>query len=332
MNSDTLHRWVRKFMAIACIGTALGCTETFEIDFPEEPQQLVIYSLFHPDSVWQVAVSTTKDLNSPGTPYPVVDQATVEIYQDDQRVDELAFQGYMVPSKVIDNVRGITYDTMIWRREHLYRSQRGTKPEPGVTYTVRVSAPGYPSVEATGRIPDFPSVTLEAFKITDPSRFNSQFLEITSVIRDNPDQNDFYLAGISYPILELHDGQNGGYDTVYNRQFVMLEMVDIQSIYLQQFKLFSDQSFFGITYPVKFGVELDETIVLQNLDSLTLYLGAVSESFYRYYEALEAQGEYGVGFVNLTDPPKAYSNVEGGLGVFAGYNTVDFSVYRKDFE
>ena len=154
------------------------------------------------------------------------------------------FKGIWSQARCIDNVRGITYDTMIWRREHLYRSQRGTKPEPGVTYTVRVSAPGYPSVEATGRIPDSPAITLEAFKITDPSGFNSQFLEITSVIRDNPDQNDFYMAGASYPLMELHGRPDGSYDTVYHQQFAWLETVDIQSIYLQQFKLFSDQSFF----------------------------------------------------------------------------------------
>ena len=318
------------------VGALTACTETFEVDFPEEPPQLVVYSLFHPDSVWQVAVSTTKDLNSPGTPYPVVDKATVEIYQNDQRVDELAFQGRLVPGIVIDNVRGLTYDTMVWRREHLYRSPRGTKPEPGVTYTVRVSAPGYPSVEASSRIPEGTSATLGNFSINRRASLpgsNGQSLEITSVIRDVPNENNFYLVGAAYPIVELHAGPDGIYDdTVYYRQFATLGTVDIQSIRLQYFKLFSDQSFFGIAYPATFSLALDESFIMTNPDSLTLYLGEVSESFYRYYEALEAQGEYGVGFVNLTDPPKAYSNVEGGLGVFAGYNTVDFSIYRKDFE
>ena len=323
-------------MAVVWTGIALACTETFEIDFPEEPQQLVVYSLFHPDSVWQISVSATKDLNSPGEPYPVVNEAIVEIYRGDQHVDALVFQGYLAPGKVIDNIRGVTYDTVFWRKENLYRSQRGMKPEPGVAYTVRVSAPGYPSVEASSSIPEGASATLGKFSINrsaNSSGFNGQSLEITSVIRDVPNENNFYLVGAAYPIAELHAGQDGIYDdTVYYRQFAALETVDIQSIRLQDFKLFSDQSFFGITYPATFSLALDESFIMTNPDSLTLYLGEVSESFYRYYEALEAQGEYGVGFVNLTDPPKAYSNVEGGLGVFAGYNTVDFPIYRKDFE
>lgn len=309
-----------------------ACTETIEVDFPEEPQQLVVYSLFHPDSVWQVSVSSTKDLNSPNTPYPVINEATVEIYQGDQLVDQLVFQGYLAPGRVIDNIRGVAYDTVFWRREDQYRSERGIKPEAGVTYTLYVSASGYPPVEATGSIPDSPSAILGAFSMKRNTDVYGQALEITSVIRDEPRQNDFYLAGASYPSMEWHGRPDGGYDTVYRQQFASLETVDIQSTRLQNFRLFSDQSFYGIAYPITFRLEIDESFTQVNPDSLTLYVGSVSEPFYRYYEALEAQGTYGVGFVNLTDPPKAYSNVEGGLGVFAGYNTVDFTLYRDDFE
>ena len=313
----------------------VACTETFEIDFPEMPQQLVVYSLFHPDSVWQVSVSATKDLNSPGAPYPVVSEATVEIYQGERRVDELVFQGYLDPETVIDNLRG-TYDTVFWREETIYRSERGIRPEPGIPYTVRVSAPGFSSVEATSSIPSGPSATLGTSRINRraiPSGSSSQLLELSSTINDVPGENNFYLVGASYLLLELQAGQDGIYDdTVYYREYSALETANIQSIRLQNFKLFSDQSFYGIAYPVTFNLTLDDLFILINPDSLTLYLGEVSEPFYRYYQSLEAQGDYGVDFVNLTDPPKAYSNVEGGLGVFAGYNTVDFSVYRKDFE
>ena len=315
---------------LVAIGTEalVACTDTFEIDFPEEPSQLVVYSLFHPDSVWQVSVSATKDLNSPEVPYPVISEATVEIYRGSERVDELVFQGYLEPSKVIDNVRGVTYDTVVWRKENLYRSERGIKPEPGVAYTVRVSVPGYPSAEATSSLPSSPSVTLESISINNGTDYYSRTLEITTAILDQADRNDFYLAGASYQLLELHSGQDGVYDdTVYVRQFGTLETINVQSTQLQEFKLFSDQSFYGITYPLTFGVLLDESFVMTNPDFLTLYVGAVSEPFYRYYEALEAQKNYGAGFVNLTDPPKAYSNIEGGLGVFAGYTTTDFSIY-----
>ena len=333
MNSDPLPRGIARLVAMLWIATAIGCTETIEVDFPEEPPQLVVYSLFHPDSVWEVSVSSTKDLNSPNTPYSVINEATVEIYQGAQRVDELTFQGYLTPGKVIDNVRGVSYDTVFWRRENQYRSERGLKPEPGVMYTVYVSAPGYPSVEATSSVPDSPSATLEAFSTKgNTDDFYDRTLEITSVIRDAPGQNDFYLAGASYPILELQARPDGTYDTTYRRQFASLETVDVQSTRLQEFKLFSDQSFYGITYPITFSLLLDEQFVVTNPDSLTLYVGSVSEPFYRYYEALEAQGEYGVDFINLTDPPKAYSNVDGGLGVFAGYNTTDFRIDRRAFE
>lgn len=335
MNFNHTYRLLKKTAITALAIMPMSCTETIEIDFPEEDQQLVVYSLFHPDSVWQVSVSATKDLNSPGAPYPVIDEATVEIYQGNQQIDVLEFQGYLDPTTVRDLSRGITYDTVFWRKETLYRSAQGAQPKPDVDYTVRVSAPGYASVEATSRIPINPTIMIEKVNLDKDirqSEFDDRYLKVTSKIHDFADQNNFYLAGAFYKNFELHLREDSLYDSVFYKEYTLVETTDIQSIRLQTLDLFSDQSFFGISYPVEFSIRLDYLFTANDIDSLVLFTGLVSEPFYRYYESLKAQEEYGVGLVNLTDPPKAYSNVENGLGIFAGYNTINFTIYREDFE
>lgn len=328
MNSKKLYKLVIWLLLLS--GT-VSCTKEIEVDFPQEPDQLVIFSLFHPDSVWQVSVSTTKDLNTPFAPYDVVSEAVVEIYQDQQLVDQLEFQGYLDPTRVQDNVRGITYDTVFWRNENIYRSEEGFKPEAGVAYTVVVSAPGYTSVTATNQIPHLPLIEVkEVDRRTDRNwpgfNPNEAYTAVTTVIHDAKDENNFYLAGASY-MMPRYQYENGViYDTTYQHQYLEAVTFEIRSTSLYPYKLFSDQSFYEISYPVLIGIRLDELFTLMSVNQLSLHVGIVSEAFYKYYESFERQNLYGIGLVNLTDPPIIYSNVEGGLGIFAGYNTRDFDV------
>jgi hypothetical protein len=309
-----------------------SCTKEIEMDFPQEPDQLVIYSLFHPDSVWQVSVSTTKDLNTPFAPYDVVNEAVVEIYQGQQLVDQLEFQGYLDPTRVQDNVRGITYDTVFWRNEHIYRSEEGFKPEAGVAYTVVVSAPGYNSVTATDQIPRLPLIEVEEVGTPTDRNWpginpNDEYITTTAVVHDVDGENNYYLTGASYmlPRYQYEDGVV--YDTLYRHQYLETATFEIRSISLYPYELFSDQSFYGISYPVLIGVRLDQGFTFNEVNRLSLHTGIVSEAFYKYYKSAERQKLYGVDLVNLTDPPIIYSNVEGVLGIFAGYNTIDFDVH-----
>ena len=289
--------------------------------------------MFHPDSVWQVSVSSTKDLNSPNAPYLVIDEATVEIYRGEQLIDELPFRGRLKPATAIAT-DGTRSDTVIWNRADEYRSTRNIRPEAGIDYTLRVSAPGYPTVTATGRIPDAPSVTLSSARLNPDEGVLSfdKSLEVSGTVRDVPEQNNFYMVGASFQNLRRRRQPDDSYDTTYFREYLFAAPLDVRVVGVHRFSLFSDQSFFGIDYPLVFRAGLSDLIIEEDTSAVTLHLGTIEEAFYRYYETLEAQDNYRVGIVNLTDPPQAYSNVENGLGVFAGYNTVDFKIYREDWE
>jgi len=308
-----------------------SCTQEIEVDFPQEADQLVVYSLFHPDSVWKVSVSSTKDLNTPFAPYEVIDQATVEVYQDDALVDVLEYQGFLEPGLVQDNVRGITYDTVFWRNETTYLSKEGLKPEVGVTYTLVVSAPGYATVRGSDRIPELPNVEVEATDISTDRDWpgfnpNDNFVAVTALIRDNLESNDYYLAGVSYMSTAYLFEDGVVIDSTYSEQYLEVETFEIRSTSINPFKLFSDQSFFGIDYPLLIGARLDQLFTLNELNSFRMHLGIVSEAFYKYYESSERQSIYSINLVNLSDPPIIHSNLDGGLGIFAGYNIIDFDV------
>lgn len=104
-----------------------SCKKDIYISIPEEPPQLVVNCLFNSDSVWKVFVGKTmspKDtlLQS------IVEQAEVTLMEGDQSFP-LAYWG--------DGYYGIN-----------------KKPVEGVDYTLKVSAPGFQSVEARSRLPN----------------------------------------------------------------------------------------------------------------------------------------------------------------------------------
>lgn len=121
-----------------------ACTEVIELEFPDHQPLLVVNSLSSPDENWRVQVSLSKDLNDEAF-YPLIDNAVVELYEEGVLLEQLPNQG-----------------------NGMYASANNL-PIAGTEYTLKVSATGYESVQATIRMPEVPEVPLPSVDyVEDP--------------------------------------------------------------------------------------------------------------------------------------------------------------------
>lgn len=156
-------------------------------------------------------------------------------------------------------------------------------------------------------------------------------------IIDNPDEENYYLLE---GLIEILDGEHdytlndiNGYiephighhsNDVNAENKSLTSGFDYVSYPLRSVFL-PDENFNGQTYRTQFGLSDDD---VQNPDyndfKAHLSIKSVSEEMYNYYKSLEM---YRLGQNNIfAEPEQIYSNVDGGIGVFAGFTQQTFEI------
>ena len=103
-----------------------SCTKEIELDLGGTEKQVVVNCLFSVDNPWKVYLTCTKSIND--TTDPMIDNARVQIFSNEQDAFELQYTG-----------------------EGTYESEQ--YPQKGVVYELRIDAPGYETISATNTIP-----------------------------------------------------------------------------------------------------------------------------------------------------------------------------------
>ena len=136
------------FLATLGLAVALmACETSVVIDTPELEPALVVYSFPTPDSTWTARVGKVVPLGSNLSDQNlIVENADVRILEDGVEVDRLVYQ------------QGPPFDGTAPLGE--YVSTTGSRPQPGRTYRVEVSAPNYDPVYAETTLPLAPTVSL----------------------------------------------------------------------------------------------------------------------------------------------------------------------------
>jgi len=172
-----------------------------DLDPPEHQSQLVVIAVFDPDSPWQVEVRHTNPLSTGGRKdSTAVEDAVVSVYRGDTLVATLDY----TPER--ERLAGI------------YTAE-GVFPEPGVVYTVRVSAPGFEDAEGAGHIPlvrTTPEVTFVDSLRYDPSR-RRWLAELRIRDQDPAEEQNFYLLEM------MRDIGDGLFRTTYETQDPILQ-------------------------------------------------------------------------------------------------------------
>lgn len=269
--------------------TYSSCEQIIEIELPEHQPQLVLDCTFQPDSLMRAQVSFSRAIQDTTT-LAAVENALLLVYED-----------------------GVFWDTLARTATETPWPYSSTKfPQAGRSYTLKASAPGYPAVEGSDRIPTrVPAVNVvrkDSVVGTDGSRAYS---EVSFSFDDPAGLGDAYVVGIFFKdSLEFEPG-------VFQFQHFVLYTESDDPVLEQSFRTsvhsFSDNTFDGRRHTIKL------RIYTGDLDYGDAYLGFahVSDHYIRYMRTLSKQLD--VAFNPFAEPVIVHSNMSAKMGIFAGY-------------
>ena len=288
-----------------------ACETVISIDPPDYEAEITATSLFTPDSVWTARISRTIPVEQAGSvDSPFLDNATVSVWEGDQLIDRLVHS---------DLSAGI------------YQSQSGRTPEPNKLYRLEVEVPGYGRAEAKSTLPAAPQITDVSLELQSERSHFRAWYSLRFRLKDSPDAA-YYSFG-AYIIYESDPVDGGDFEDTW---IVPLSMAQEDPAWkcsyeraLNPVQIDSDGGATewcdtGIMTDRQFsGMERDfETTIVTDLDatgesSIIFYVISMSEDYFEFQRSLE-NSDYQDPF---SEPLQIFTNVEGGRGVFAGYNS-----------
>ena len=172
-------------------------------------------------------------------------------------------------------------------------------PKPGVTYTLNVSAPGFDAVTASCTLPkSVPINNISTRKLEN--NFNGDEFEVTINFTDPPEPDNYYqLIVTSQENLDANS-------------FYMDYVSDDPVFGKDEGTVFSDDLFNSKDYSLK--IRLPRHLVLGKIFWVNFI--TASKDYYTYFKSYR---QFQDTYENpLAEPVFVYSNIENGLGIFAG--------------
>lgn len=155
-------------LMVVCL-FCLSCTKEIEMPFPDTEPQIVLNGILHPDSIVHVYLTKTLPLKSTQTTYPIIENAKVLLFENEELIGKLIF------------------------KDSLYRLDY--KPKPGHRYTIEAEVPGYTTVRASDIIPSPP--TVEICYREDTAKLYQFSSAILNIAIDDPAQEaNFYWLDV----------------------------------------------------------------------------------------------------------------------------------------
>ena len=310
------------------------CTQDTDLAFPNTPDQLVLNGILHPDSVVRVHLTKSLPVDDSNSAFPVVEGATVTLYENDIFVDFLVFN---TDSYVIDYY-----------------------PVAGRCYTVKVQADGYPTVTASDVVPQAVSA-VACYKQQDWYVYNSMAVQIT--IDDKKEEENRYWLSLLIDQYERIDSdlwdecrRSNSFDecprydsstVITTRPSYMVSYSVLPDIFnsivdntsggvreYQDYIRIGDESINGTTFSLELTAgdplyTYQEMLELDSNQSLSIHLINASQAYDQYLKSSLIY-YYNNEFFDepnpFAEPVKIYSNVENGTGIFAAYNSVSIEI------
>ena len=299
------------------IFTLISCMETeieIPIDFPEP--KLVVNALFNTDSLWNIELSDCKYIYDTAE-IAFVNDALVTISDSQGNVIELTNEG-----------------------EGIYTSET-EKPVVGEVYTITGEHPDYDNVRASNTLPD--NIQFENIEWNEQIYYGGELhRKINVTFQDNPG-DDYYLVRIfgNFKYF-LEDEKTGLPDSAFYRYPIDFSsqsaaIDDSGGKHNQNFVTFTDDIFNGNQFTIDllipeyyffFGENNEEGEWDSGLETIYISMSRISKEYYWYqtsYQAyLDAQGGL------FAQPVQVYTNIENGLGIFAGYSSTMDSIMIRE--
>jgi len=290
-----------------------SCEDWFEttadLDVPIPESKIVVNSILNDDRPFIATISHS---------IPVLDEryiyngetritnATVEVFEGEEFLTALEFYEVL-------NVANAYYG------DNLYAAP-DFSPEIGKEYTIKVSAPGYESVQAVGLIPN--PVEIDDIELTDIDYLSlageGDYSEYTLSFTDEPSVENYYYIRVFE--CDQYDNCNSwclfSLDAVFGASnddpFAGSEIDCKRGID----SYFRDLTFSDLEKKLEFFVDRNLVNQINSGKNIELFLGTISKDFYLYSRSVDFQGSNRDN--PFAEPVQVYSNVENGYGFFGG--------------
>lgn len=284
----------------------ISCENSFENQFIETENKLVVQGIFNPDSVWYILLSHTLGLLDTSK-IQVVENATVLISDEQNK-----------------------YDTLLYKGEGVYFSP-DNKPRINKPYKLFVEKNGYKSITSTSKIPQpiaIDSITYITEFTNDPFYAYMGKGKINIYFQDNANESNYYTVRIS-------DSPDSYSEFITSDPAIVTEapanLIYPDGLYHGYGAIFSDNLFNGKSYSLNLSFPLlyyPDTTAVQD-STHKVILSSISEDLYKYDKSWEQRKDWLGQHNPFAEPVLIYNNIENGIGIFAGFSKSECE--RKDW-
>ena len=283
-----------------------SCIKEVNVAIPQFPKKVVINSLFCPDSILKIHVSLSEGIESD---IQIVENAQIRLYENDIFI------------------QNISYLSKGWYSSNYY-------PKAGMKYKIDVNIEGYDIVTAESLIPENPLISaftcqlLEGFDL-DWGSHNSN---VKLIFKDFENYSNFYELSF-FSFLDNVNSAGLADSPVMNHMSDLSILADSELEFKPNQFFFSDNLFNGLEKTVFLnylgGTYIDPVNnVIKNSIFYALFK-TVSPEYYNfrkswtkhvYNQDTDIHNDDPIVLLFKGDPIEMYTNVNGGYGIFAGYN------------
>jgi len=260
-----------------------SCTKQIPFDDPETGQKLVMNALIEPNDSIAVSVSRSASILNPSD-VEVLDNAELSLFEDGQLVGDLELDEFGI-----------------------YRMDFA--PEEGYVYELVGNHADLGMVSSETTIPS--AIGVSNITVEETINFNDEQIFRVEFDLDDPSGDNFYVLRI----VENQDDVNQ-----WNRAFISTEpffLGGAQDNYFVDGAAFRDDAFDGQNQRIR--IDLDNHGLGSDfLDNLHILLISATEEHFLYHVSYKAHVD--TDGDPFAQPVQIYSNVDNGLGIFAGHN------------
>lgn len=336
----------------------IACQKEIEFDKKLIQPKLVVNSFIEADSFIVVHVATSKTIPGLEKPFEWPDDATIKLYVDNTETETLSSFPIEYPETEENDYWYINSD--ISRPTVGYRTVN-TKAETGKIYRLEISHPDYETASTETFLPEKPQLISYSSEpiVESMYGYEQRYLAFKVKFKDTASEKNYYRLSVhafigrwspnyssekdTTGIIQLSEG----YITYINSTDKILnpDEEDANDFLFgspsNNYNLFTDEFIDGKEYEINFSIQLNNGNYYQNGELVvpeqhqgefyryTISLQAITYDAYLYMRSSYAQRWYGDDF--FSEPVQAYSNVENGVGIFAGYSSSGFVVADGEY-
>ncbi len=279
-----------------------ACEEEVPIDVSGVESKPVLSGLFFQGENLNVKLSQTAIIGQDDEP-PAITNATVNLFVNNSFVEQLSHSGNGEYSSELKTQSGNTYEVQVQSGEDIFS---GKCFLPDTVPVIRID-----SVQKT-------DITIDDYYE------NTRALAISFTFNDLPGDH-FYAINIK----KTTNNQDFYYDVSqlffyeYDYMSADVSLEEEPSIIMYDYLRFPDSRFDGTQKTYKFGMQYDEWSaeewINQNSEfELVFYM--LSEDYYKHLQARDLY--YSTVYDFFAESVNFHSNVDGGIGIFAGASVV----------